>query len=478
MKRQILILFFSSFCFFCDAQTWHTMGQGVTNSVNNANINVITYYNGKITIGGRFKRSGTTNLNGISQWDGNYWNPLGTGLWLSAAPSVDYAGAANTITLYNNMLYAGGGFDVAGGISSSDTSHSAGNIAKWNGTQWLPMTQWGDGLNSVCMKLQKYHGNLILSGFFNTCLDSSGYEFTQGIAKWNDTVFSSIGQFYSNHPASYDAGMNLCTYNNKLIAGGYFNSINGSPYGSYGYVASYNDTTWDSLGSGLNDVVFSLAVYNGELYAGGDFTATGDGSSANHVAKWNGTQWQPIGEGLNDSVWVLHVDSVQNKLYAGGAFTQTGLGQVAKHIAEWTGSNWVEVGGGTNNNVYSLFSKDSNLYVGGAFTQAGAIPANRIAVWGNNPVGIKEINKKDKNVKLYPNPNNGHMQLSYSISEGKRGEFNIMDITGRLLATYQLNAAENILHIEQNELSEGIYLYNVIINQNLIISDKLVIISE
>lgn len=117
----------------------------------------------------------------------------------------------------------------------------------------------GDGLNSSCMELQVYNNNLYLGGFFNTCLDSTGYHFTQDIAKWNDTVFSAVGQFYSNHPSGYDATMDLCIYNDKLIAGGYFNSINGSPYGSYGYIATYNDTIWDSLGSGLNDVVFFIS---------------------------------------------------------------------------------------------------------------------------------------------------------------------------------------------------------------------------
>ncbi len=463
MRPFLAILF--SFClvFTSKSQTWHTMGAGVTNAAGNANVHSISYYNSKITIGGYFKSSGSTMLNSISQWDGNNWNALGTGLWHDGTP--DYAGIVSAITYYDSVLYVGGGFVVAGGTSAFDMSHSEGNIAKWDGSQWLPMTQWGsDGLNSVCTKFQVYHNNLYLGGFFNASTDSSGSYFTQGISKWNDTTFSAIGQFAGNlAPYGYDAAMALCTYNDKLIAGGFFNSVNGSPYGSYGYIASYNDTTWDSLSSGLNNVVFSLAVYNGELYAGGNFTATGAGVPVNHVAKWNGTQWLPVGEGLNDSVWVLCVDSAQNKLYAGGEFTQTGLGAPAKHIAEWTGTNWQEVGGGTNAFVLSLFAKDSNLYVGGAFTMAGSTPANRIAVWGNNSVGINEPKNTNQFFNIYPNPANNFIDVE---TEFKNYSISVFDNMGKLIL--RENSNQNKTRINLSPFSNGIYFIQLQSNGKLV----------
>lgn len=223
---------------------------------------------------------------------------------------------------------------------------------------------------------------------------------------------------------------------------------------------------------------FLLAVYNGELYAGGNFTATGDGTPVNHVAKWNGNQWLPVGEGLNDSVWVLCVDSAQNKLYAGGFFTQTGLGQPAKHIAEWNGTSWQEIGGGANNFVLSMFAKDSNLYVGGAFTQAGGIAANRIAVWGNNPVGIIELYKKDSKLNIYPNPGNGNFNLEYMLNPNEKCIVNIMDIAGKLVESYSLFTNKNNLQISANDLNNGVYLYQIIINGTIVNADKLIIIKD
>jgi hypothetical protein len=478
MRTFLIILF--SFClsFISNAQTWHTMGAGVTGGISAApTIATIYYYNGEITIGGFFKKSGSTTLNGIGQWDGNQWLPIGTGIFEDLLPGD--SGIGHDLKVYNSKLYFGGSFTVAGGSSEADTMKAANNIAKWDGASWEPMTKRGDGFNGGVGSLQVYHNNLYIGGGFNVSLDSTGFLYTTTIAKWNDTAFSRIGKFISNHPSGDDYVQDLCVYNDKLIAGGFFNSINGSPYGSYKYIATYvSDTTWDTLSTGLNNAVWALTVFNGELYAGGMFTATGSGTPANHVAKWNGTQWLPVGEGLNDTIYTLCVDSLQNKLYAGGAFTQTGLGQPAKHIAEWNGTNWQEVGGGTNLFVFGLFAKDSNLYVGGEFTMAGTTPANHIAVWGNNSVGINEIGKKERKIKLYPNPNNGNMQLDYSLSENETGIVKIMDVTGKLVASYVLEKDKTNIAISEAALKNGVYFYQIIVNGEVINSDKLVIIKN
>jgi hypothetical protein len=210
----------------------------------------------------------------------------------------------------------------------------------------------------------------------------------------------------SNYGLGFNFVLDFTNYNNELILAGEFNSINGSPYGSYGFIATWNDTSWTALGTGLNAPIISVTVFNNELYAGGLFTATGDNiTPLNHIAKWDGTQWLPVGEGLNDTIYTLFVDTLQNKLYAGGTFTQTGLGVQAKHIAQWTGTNWQELNGGTNAPVTALFSKDSNLYVGGYFTQVGSsISANHIACWGyHNPTAINE-RKNNQELTISPNP--------------------------------------------------------------------------
>jgi hypothetical protein len=479
MRKKITILFLFYFSIISSAQTWHTMGLGVGGTIAAApTVATIYYYNGKITISGFFKKSGSTILNSVGQWDGNQWQPMDTGIF-DVLLSGD-SGIGHDLLEYKNKLYLTGSFTGAGGINESDTNHYAKNITKWDGANWQPIDgRKGDGFYGGGGTFQTYQNDLFIGGGFNVCLDTFGFHSTTTIAKWNDTTFTAVGQFHSNHPSGDDYVQDLCIFNGKLIAGGFFNSINSSPYGSYGYIAAYvSDTTWDTLSTGLNNAVWALTVFNGELYAGGMFTATGNGTPANHIAKWDGTQWLPVGEGLNDTIYTLCVDSLQNKLYAGGAFTQTGLGQPAKHIAEWTGTNWVEVGGGTNLFVHSLFAKDSNLYVGGEFTMVDATPANHIAVWGNNSVGINEIGKKNRKIKLYPNPNNGNMQLDYSLSEGENGIVKIMDVTGKLIITYVLEKDKTNIAISEAALKNGVYFYQIIVNGEVVNSDKLVIIKN
>src|SRR3990172_5937180 len=101
---------------------------------------------------------------------------------------------------------------------------------------------------------------------------------------------------------------------------------------------------WTALGSGMNSQVCSLAIYNGELYAGGDFFTAG-GTSALYIAKWNGSSWMPVGSGTNNRVRALIV--YNGELYAGGSYTTAG-GISASYIAKWSGSIWSTVGSGTN----------------------------------------------------------------------------------------------------------------------------------
>lgn len=81
-------------------------------------------------------------------------------------------------------------------------------------------------------------------------------------------------------------------------------------------------------------------------------------------------------------------------------------------------------------------------------------------------------------IALYPNPNNGLMQLDYVLNEGEVGEFKILDVTGRVVAQYNLNVNEYILQINQSDLSNGVYLYQLLTNGKVVNADKLIIVKE
>ena len=150
------------------------------------------------------------------------------------------------------------------------------------------------------------------------------------------------------------------------------------------FVAKWDGSSWSALGSGMNDVVDSLAVSeDGDLYAGGSFTTAG-GVPAVSVAKWNGTEWSALGSGISGGYpfTFVHALVASGKIvYAGGNFTTAG-GAPASNIAKWDGNSWSTLGSGVNDIVYALRFWNSNLYAAGSFTWAGGTPmANYVAEW-------------------------------------------------------------------------------------------------
>ena len=90
------------------------------------------------------------------------------------------------------------------------------------------------------------------------------------------------------------------------------------------------------MGTGMNGLVISLTVHNGDLIAGGFFT-TASSQTANGVARWDGSAWQPMSTGMQDGHYNGSVESLtvhNGDLIAGGWFTTAG-GQAARSIARW-----------------------------------------------------------------------------------------------------------------------------------------------
>ncbi len=76
---------------------------------------------------------------------------------------------------------------------------------------------------------------------------------------------------------------------------------------------------------------------------------------------------------------------------------------------------------------------------------------------------------------LYPNPNNGQMRLKYELGDGQSGELIILDLAGRQLSRYALASETQVLKLNEQELSNGLYLYKVMINDTEMQSGKFVI---
>ncbi len=140
--------------------------------------------------------------------------------------------------------------------------------------------------------------------------------------------------------------------------------------------------SWGAVGSGVNGPVYAMAVYNGELYVGGQFDSAG-GIPANNIAKWDGKNWSAVGTGLTylpiypQTAKTVKTLTVHNGiLYAGGQFDTAG-GIRAICIAQWNGSNWDSVSntfpGVRVAGINTLLWDDSVLFAGGGSGGDGSI---------------------------------------------------------------------------------------------------------
>jgi hypothetical protein len=311
-----------------------------------------------LVVGGGFSVVGDTAVSRIAAWDGTIWQPLGTGV----------NGAVYALTTWNGDLIAGGWFSTAGGTP-------AANIARWNGANWQPL---GSGMNGYVCALTVFNGDLIAGGTFTI----AGGVSAQNVARWNGS-WQSLGTGIVAPPAM--GVLALATYGGSLIVGGQFSTAGGVSASS---IARWDGSAWYALGLGVHagstlGWVESFAIDSGTLVVCGAFD-TADTVAASNVARWNGTSWQPIGSGVDN---VCKAAAVYNgELVVAGSFAGAGISP-ANRVARWNGSIWQTLGsgigvaatGGQIANSLSVFGGE--LFVGGQFHTAGGVAASCIARW-------------------------------------------------------------------------------------------------
>jgi hypothetical protein len=220
-----------------------------------------------------------------------------------------------------------------------------------------------------------------------------GYRYRDATNKWS--IVSEGGDLsWFNLPGTADAHASIAAtavFNGDLYVGGDFTSIGGV---SANYIAKWDGSKWSSLGMGLSAPVSSLAVMGASLYVGGSFSTAGQ-LEANRIARWDGNSWSAMTQGfvngVNNNVTALAVKG--RTLYVGGYFSNAG-GAVARHIARWNGV-WSKLGEGLDGPVFALSFEGSHLVVGGKFNRAGGVVASNIAKfdgasWSNLGDGLDD----------------------------------------------------------------------------------------
>jgi hypothetical protein len=262
------------------------------------------------------------------------------------APGVN--GRVFATAVIGQDLYVAGTFSAAG-------TNAIQSLARWDGEKWHAV---GDPLNGPVTCLAVQNTNLIVGGQFTM----AGSVAATNIARWTGQGWEALGSGLSESPG-FGSGVygatvwSLAVSENKVYAGGTFDSAGGI---GVKCVAMWNGTNWSSLGTGVDSeigdpegsydptVVWALTLYGQDLYAGGVFIKAG-GESATNIARWDGTQWSPLDSGVSG-------------------------GDVGFMVNGEIRSGWVN----------SVALDGDRLYAGGQFTNAGSLHVNNFAIWTAN----------------------------------------------------------------------------------------------
>ena len=195
--------------------------------------------------------------------------------------------------------------------------------------------------------------------------------------RYSDTLVmgdENWDQFSYPYSGVNDIVYAIAVSGSAVYVGGEFTEAGGV---NVNYIAKWDGTSWSALGNGVNGTVYAISVSGTDIYVGGRFSRAG-GVSASRIAKWDGTSWSVLGRGVNGTVYAISVSGTD--VYAGGNFT-TASGMSAGNIARWDGNSWSTLASGVNDIVRAIAISGSEVYVGGDFTMAGKENVNYIAKW-------------------------------------------------------------------------------------------------
>ncbi|MBW7907167.1 MAG: hypothetical protein LC135_10400 [Phycisphaerae bacterium] len=270
-------------------------------------------YEGKLVVGGGFFYAGGIPAKYLAVWDRESWSTLGEGF-----PE----GPVKTLLELDSALYIGGGFNSIGGLPINA-------CAKWDGETW---SELGEGLlpTIVVRDLEAW----------NDGKGSILFVAAQTIFRWDGTDWSIPGGGVSGGGggayalAVFDDGAGPALYAAGLFkyAGGVL--CNG--------VAKWNGTTWSPLGQGITSAAgygLALAAYDdgtgAALYLGGYFQEI-DGKPIIAVARWDGQTWSAV----DDPDFQPGTEVTEVRVLDDGSGPE--LYVVATHrLQKWNGKRWL-----------------------------------------------------------------------------------------------------------------------------------------
>lgn len=289
----------------------------------------------KLIAGGYFEKADRRVANNIAQFDGTKWSGLGKG--------VD--GNVRDMCVMGKDLYACGDWSQVD--KKDDNGLETNQVARWDGAKWNPLEKLN--VDRQINALATDGKNLYVGGNFTKI---AGKIDCYNVAKWDGKKWSILNKDKFEISVGTPTIRSMAWHNGKLYAGGSFETIADEPCNR---VAVFDGKAWSEVGNkGLSGNPLVMVSNGKDLYAGGEFTESGDGTKLNRIAKWDGSKWQPLGDGVKNVVTGIALD---------GETVYVAAGEVYK----WDGKSWSQL----PEVMYAVFKSvavyNGTLYAGGDF---------------------------------------------------------------------------------------------------------------
>ncbi|MDB5051294.1 MAG: hypothetical protein JWO30_4365 [Fibrobacteres bacterium] len=376
------------------ADAWEAMGTGLSGQ----RVHAIAINGSDVYAGGEFNLAGNGDGNvpvsNIAKWDTvtKKWSALGVGV--GGLPVAGIPTSVNALVVSDGMLYVGGRFSTAGGLTVA-------NVAVWDiaAGEWKAM---GAGLDGNVLSLVAKGGTVYAAGSLYVL---NGANRAEGMAVWDGAAWGPMGTGFSMSPSIGTATVGaLAIGGDSLYAVGRFQT---APGVVAKWVAVYNLTSkvWSALGGDGNGPSLpemnAVAVSGSELFLAGNFVSDAYGNTVNHIMKFDlaAKTGSSLKLGMTQGpspITVFGLAAGDGNLYVAGQFTLQG-GSRGENVARWNlaGKTWSALGadGGITAHVQMGPSElpghvralagdsDGNVYAGGTFIGAGTVRATHVAVW-------------------------------------------------------------------------------------------------
>ncbi len=297
---------------------------------------------------------------------------------------------------------------------------------------------------------------------------------------WSYDTAANTWTQMANFPGTPRYAQSVFVVGHKAyIVGG---SIGGPPYLSDVWMYDAHQNTWTQMNNspaGNMETMVTFTIGN-QGYIGGGYDGTSD-----HTGFWKydtaNDSWIsiasfPLSNGLGGcpSAFVLGTKAYvcmggignNSKLITDGYTYDT----VTKAWAVFTNmeTNGIERGYGV------AFSIGNIGYIATGRDSLGNL-LNSLWQYSDTSVatGIQQLHSSE-NISLYPNPSNGMINLVYDGTVLK-GKFQITDLTGRIIDSYEMTGSKGQMTINETGLTNGMYFYQVIDSGNIATSGKFII---